>query len=44
MKTIALILTSALATMANTLPPVPENTLPPTWEMVPAEIITSIDA
>ena len=44
MKTIALILTSALATMANTLPPVPENTLPPTWEMVPAETITSIEA
>ena len=44
MKTIALLITTAAATMANSLPPTPENSLPPTWEMVPTDTITSIDA
>lgn len=39
MKMIALTLTMIPAVFGNSLPPCPENTLPPTWE-----IITSIEA
>lgn len=44
MKTIALMIITAVAAMANSLPPCPENSLPPTWEMVATTYITSIDA
>ena len=43
MKTIALLITLATGPISNSLPPTPENSLPPTWEMVEATI-TSIDA
>lgn len=40
MKTlITTIITSAVA-LGNTLPPTPENTLPPSWEMVGNENLT----
>jgi hypothetical protein len=44
MKTIALMIITAVAATANSLPPTPENTLPPTWEIVATDYITSIDA
>lgn len=44
MKTITLLIMTATVTMANSLPPCPENSLPPSWEMVAPDYITSIDA
>lgn len=44
MKTIALLIMTAAVTMANSLPPCPENSLPPSWEMVAPDYITSIEA
>lgn len=43
MKTIALLITAAMVSFGNTLPPTWENTLPPTWELT-SSTITSIDA
>lgn len=33
MKTILITLITATVTLGNTLPPTPENSLPPTWEL-----------
>ena len=43
MKTIALLITAATITFGNTLPPTPENTLPPTIAIADSTI-SSIDA
>ena len=37
MKTILITLITATVALGNTLPPTPENTLPPTWDLVPKE-------
>ncbi|MBO5827171.1 MAG: hypothetical protein J6R59_01635 [Paludibacteraceae bacterium] len=37
MKTILITLITATVAFGNTLPPTPENTLPPTWDLVPKE-------
>lgn len=34
MKTILITLITATVALGNSLPPTPENTLPPTWELV----------
>ena len=44
MKIIALLITTAAVAIENSLPPCPENSLPPSWEMVAPDYITSIDA
>ena len=37
MKTILITLITATVALGNSLPPCPQNTLPPTWDLVPKE-------
>lgn len=37
MKTILITLITATVALGNSLPPCPQNTLPPTWDLVPNE-------